>query len=78
MEIVKRGGLWLANLNPAKGTQPGKVRPVLIMQNDALTKPMAQQLYFRLLRNYCPTLNFSGFISKNPKFPDWLKTPMCV
>jgi len=28
--------VWLANLNPGRGTEPGKVRPVLILQNQAL------------------------------------------
>ena len=30
------GAVWLANLNPGRGTEPGKVRPVLILQNQAL------------------------------------------
>lgn len=30
------GEVWLANLNPGRGTEPGKIRPVLIMQNQAL------------------------------------------
>jgi mRNA interferase MazF len=32
----KRGGVWLANLNPRRGTEPGKIRPVLVVQNHAL------------------------------------------
>jgi mRNA interferase MazF len=32
----KRGGIWLANLNPGRGTEPGKIRPVLIVQSQAL------------------------------------------
>ncbi|MHB1530396.1 MAG: type II toxin-antitoxin system PemK/MazF family toxin [Acidiferrobacteraceae bacterium] len=32
----KRGSVWLANLNPGRGTEPGKIRPVLIVQNQAL------------------------------------------
>lgn len=32
----KRGSIWLANLNPGKGTEPGKIRPVLIVQSQAL------------------------------------------
>lgn len=31
-----RGEIWLANLNPGRGTEPGKIRPVLILQNQAL------------------------------------------
>jgi len=34
----KRFEIWLANLNPRKGTEPGKVRPVLILQTDLLNK----------------------------------------
>jgi mRNA interferase MazF len=30
--MYKRGEIWLANLNPSKGTEPGKIRPVLIVQ----------------------------------------------
>jgi len=30
------GEIWLANLNPGKGTEPSKIRPVLIVQGQAL------------------------------------------
>jgi mRNA interferase MazF len=30
------GEVWLANLNPGRGSEPGKIRPVLILQNQAL------------------------------------------
>ena len=30
------GEVWLANLNPGKGTEPSKIRPVLIVQGQAL------------------------------------------
>lgn len=30
------GEIWLANLNPGRGAEPGKIRPVLILQNQAL------------------------------------------
>ena len=30
------GEIWLANLNPTKGTEPCKTRPVLILQNQIL------------------------------------------
>jgi mRNA interferase MazF len=32
----KRGEVWLADLNPRRGTEPGKTRPVLIIQAQAL------------------------------------------
>jgi mRNA interferase MazF len=32
----QRGEIWLADLNPRRGTEPGKTRPVLIVQAQAL------------------------------------------
>lgn len=32
----RRGEVRLANFNPAKGTEPGKIRPCLIVQSDLL------------------------------------------
>ena len=37
VEIVRRGEIWVANLNPARGREVSKIRPVLVMQNDDLT-----------------------------------------
>lgn len=34
--MPKRGEVWLANLIPRRGTEPGKTRPVLIVQAQAL------------------------------------------
>lgn len=34
--VFKRGEIWLANLNPGKGSEPGKTRPVLLVQGQAL------------------------------------------
>jgi len=36
--MIERGGIYLARLNPARGAEPGKVRPVLVLQSDLLTK----------------------------------------
>jgi mRNA interferase MazF len=33
---ARRGVLYLADLNPRRGTEPGKVRPVLVIQSDLL------------------------------------------
>ena len=33
---IKRFDIWTADLNPQIGTEPGKVRPVLIIQTDLL------------------------------------------
>ena len=34
--MSERGEIWLADLNPSRGTEPGKTRPVLIVQSQAL------------------------------------------
>jgi len=33
---LKRGEIWVANLNPNRGAEVGKVRPVLVLQADPL------------------------------------------
>lgn len=33
---IRRGSIWLANLNPGGGTEPGKPRPVLVVQSQVL------------------------------------------
>ena len=36
MSTRERGEVWLATLDPRRGTEPGKTRPVLIVQAQAL------------------------------------------
>lgn len=33
---INFGEIWIADLNPRIGTEPGKCRPVLVIQNQAL------------------------------------------
>lgn len=51
---MKRGEIWVANLNPPRGKEIGKIRPVLIMQADELNAditpmvvvlPLSTQVY---------------------------------
>lgn len=35
---VKRGAIYIANFNSSKGTEPGKIRPCLVMQSDLLNE----------------------------------------
>jgi mRNA interferase MazF len=35
---VRRGSLYLADLTPRAGTEPGKTRPVLVVQTDPLNE----------------------------------------
>ncbi len=36
--IINQFDIWLADLNPSKGTEPGKTRPVVIIQTDLLNE----------------------------------------
>lgn len=38
MVRIRRGFLYLADLNPRRGSEPGKVRPVLVVQTDLLNE----------------------------------------
>ena len=35
---LRRGGVYLADFNPSRGTEPGKIRPCLVMQSDLLNE----------------------------------------
>jgi mRNA interferase MazF len=35
---AKQYEIWIADLNPTIGTEPGKIRPVIIVQTDLLNK----------------------------------------
>jgi mRNA interferase MazF len=35
---IRRGALYLADLEPRQGSEPGKVRPVLVIQTDLLNE----------------------------------------
>jgi len=34
----KRGEIRLANFNPSRGTEPGKIRPCIVLQSDLLNE----------------------------------------
>lgn len=35
---IRQFDIWLADLNPTRGTEPGKTRPVVIIQTDLLNE----------------------------------------
>jgi mRNA interferase MazF len=35
---AKQFEIWIADLNPTIGTEPGKVRPIIVIQTDLLNK----------------------------------------
>lgn len=51
---MRRGEIWVGNLNPSRGREIGKIRPVLIIQSDDLDEsitpmvvilPLSTQIY---------------------------------
>ena|SRR3972149_6091052 len=34
---MRRGEIWIANLNPVRGREAGKVRPVIVFQDNSFT-----------------------------------------
>jgi mRNA interferase MazF len=36
--MIRQFEIWLANLNPQIGKEPGKIRPVLVIQSNLLNK----------------------------------------
>ena len=41
--MPERGEVWLTDLDPRRGTEPGKTRPVLIVQSQACWTPATPQ-----------------------------------
>ena len=39
---IRRGQVWIANLNPNRGRETGKVRPVVIVQGDWLSSAQSR------------------------------------
>lgn len=48
---VKRGEIWLANLNPIRGSEQAGVRPVIIFQNDLISSYTTTVLTILLTTN---------------------------
>ena len=53
---IKQYDLWLADLNPAMGTEPGKTRPVVIVQTDLLNETHLSTLICPITTNVLPEL----------------------
>jgi len=48
---VKQYEIWIADLNPTIGTEPGKIRPVIIVQTDLLYKYHSSSIICRVTTN---------------------------
>ena len=54
---IKQYDIWLANLNPGKGTEPGKTRPVVILQTDLLNDTHLSTIVCPITTNIQPDMN---------------------
>jgi len=54
---IKQYDIWLANLNPGKGKEPGKTRPVVIVQTDLLNDTHLSTIVCPLTTNIQPDMN---------------------
>lgn len=48
---IRRGGIWLADLNPIRGSEQAGTRPVLIFQNDSINAFMTTVIAIPLTIN---------------------------
>ncbi|GAB1463455.1 type II toxin-antitoxin system PemK/MazF family toxin [Pedobacter sp.] len=53
---IKQYDIWLANLNPAKGTESGKTRPVVIVQTNLLNSVHPSSIICPITTNVLPEL----------------------
>lgn len=53
---IKQYDIWLANLNPSKGTEPGKTRPVVIIQTDLLNETHMSSIICPITTNIKPEI----------------------
>lgn len=55
---IKQYDIWLANLNPSKGTEAGKTRPVVIVQTNLLNAIHLSTLICPVTTNVQPELEY--------------------
>ena len=51
---IKQYDIWLADLNPTRGTEPGKTRPVVILQTDLLNEAHPSTIICPITTNVQP------------------------
>ncbi len=54
---MKQYEIWLADLNPSRGTEPGKTRPVVIIQTDLLNETHLSTLVCPITTNVMTEVN---------------------
>lgn len=63
---MKRGEIWIASLDPKKGSEVGKQRPVLILQTDLLNDVAHPTVIVVPISSQAQTENVLRFRVENP------------
>lgn len=53
---IEQYDIWLANLNPTKGTEPGKTRPVVVIQTNLLNEVHPSTIICPITTNVQPQI----------------------
>ena len=67
--VGKQYDIWLANLNPHMGTEPGKTRPVVIVQTDLLNDFHPSTLICPITSNVNTEIDLLRVHIKNGQLP---------
>jgi mRNA interferase MazF len=54
---INQYDIWLADLNPSRGTEPGRTRPVVVIQTDLLNNTHLSTLVCPISTNILPDVD---------------------
>ena len=54
---INQYDIWLADLNPSRGTEPGKTRPVVVIQTDLLNNMHLSTIVCPISTNVLPEVD---------------------
>lgn len=66
---INQYDIWLADLNPTIGTEPGKTRPVVIVQSDLLNDTHVSTLICPITTNVKPEIKLLRVHLKKDQLP---------
>lgn len=65
---IKQFEIWIADLNPRRGTETGKVRPVIVVQTDLLNREHPSTIVCPITTNIKPDTEILRVHLKKSKF----------
>jgi mRNA interferase MazF len=68
MMKIKQFEIWIADLNPRMGTEPGKIRPLIVVQTDLLNKEHPSTIICPITTNVKPESEILRVHLKKSKF----------